>query len=268
MMTDSLLCPVPKLFRQRLLAGEPLIGTFMKVPSSHLTEVMGSLGFDFVMLDEEHAPWTRASLDVGCLAARAFGIASMVRIARPDAANILSALDDGATGIMVPHVDSVEKAESIVSAAHYYGGTRGAGIGRGGEYGARGKENFAIADQQTTIMAMIEDRQALDVIDNITSVEGIDAIFLGRGDLGLSLRNGPDGGLSIKDAVEKVAKSATDNGKILSAVVQSLQSDDAKWLADIGVTAMMVASDIGFLQQAARIALKDFDAAKTTLFAK
>uniref|UniRef100_A0A2A4YYW0 Aldolase n=1 Tax=OCS116 cluster bacterium TaxID=2030921 RepID=A0A2A4YYW0_9PROT len=264
MMTES----NSTTFRQRLLAGEPLIGTFMKVPSSHLTEVMGSLGFDFVMLDEEHAPWTRATLDAGCLGARAFGIASMVRIARPDAANILSALDDGATGIMVPHVDSAEKAESIVSAAHYYGGTRGAGVGRGGEYGMRGKENFTIADQQTTIMAMIEDRQALDVIDDITSIEGIDAIFLGRGDLGLSLRNGPDGSLSIKQAVEKVAKSATDNGKTLSAVVQSLQSDDAKWLADIGVTAMMVASDIGFLQQAARLALKDFAAAKQTLFAK
>lgn len=255
-----------KTFRQRLLSGDPLIGSFMKVPSPHLTEVMGSLGFDFVMLDEEHAPWTRATLDAACLAARAFDIAAMVRIARPDAANILSALDDGATGIMVPHVDSAEKAQNIVSWAHYYGGTRGAGIGRGGEYGARGKENFAIADQQTTVMAMIEDRQVLDVIDDITSVEGIDAIFLGRGDLGLSLRNGPDGGLTIKQAVEKVAKSATNHGKVLSAVVQSLQSDDAKWLADIGVTAMMVASDIGFLQQAARLALKDFKSAKQTLF--
>lgn len=259
--------PNPKQFRQRLLAGEPLIGSFMKVPSPHLTEVMGSMGFDFVMLDEEHAPWTRATLDTAFLAARAFGLAGMVRVARPDAANILSALDDGATGIMVPHIDSAEKAQNIVSWAHYYSGSRGAGVGRGGEYGTRGKDNFAIADEQTTVIAMIEDRQALAAIDDITSVEGIDAIFIGRGDLGLSLRNGSDQKLTIKQAVEKVAKSATDNGKTLSAVVQSVQSEDAKWLIDLGVTALMVASDIGFLQQAARMALKDFEAEKPSLFA-
>lgn len=260
--------PAPHLFRSRLLAGEPLIGTFMKVPTGHLTEVLGSMGFDFVMLDEEHAPWTRTSLDSGFLAARAFGTAGLVRIARPDANSILSVLDDGATGVMVPHVDSAEKARNVVSWAHYYGGTRGAGIGRGGEYGARGADHFKIADERATVIAMIEDRQALDVIDEITAVEGIDAIFLGRGDLALSLKNGPADAMPIREAVEKVAASAIANGKILSAVVQSIQSDDAKWLTDIGVTALMVATDLGFMQQAARVALNEFEDAKSTLFAK
>jgi 2-keto-3-deoxy-L-rhamnonate aldolase RhmA len=55
--------PDPRAFRERLLAREPLIGTFMKTPGPHNTEILAGLGYDFVMLDEEHAPWTRATLD-------------------------------------------------------------------------------------------------------------------------------------------------------------------------------------------------------------
>ena len=86
--------PDPRAFRQRLLAREPLIGVFMKSPGPHNTEIIGGLGYDFVMLDEEHAPWDRVTLDVGLLAARAVGTAGLVRIARPDPSNILSVLDD------------------------------------------------------------------------------------------------------------------------------------------------------------------------------
>src|SRR3546814_18462448 len=73
------------------------------------------LGFDCVVLDEEHAPWTRATLDQSLLAARAAGTAGIVRIGRPDAASVLSVLDDGAIGVMCPHVDSAEKARNLVS---------------------------------------------------------------------------------------------------------------------------------------------------------
>src|SRR3546814_2685964 len=72
------------------------------------------LGFDFVVLDEEHAPWTRATLDQSLLAARAAGTAGIVRIGRPDAASVLSVLDDSAIGVMCPHVDSAEKARNLV----------------------------------------------------------------------------------------------------------------------------------------------------------
>src|SRR3954454_23953207 len=107
--------PAPREFWQRLLNREFLIGTFCKTPTSHSTEILGSIGYDFVMLDEEHAPWTRQSLEVGLLGARAFGTAGLVRIARSDANSILSVLDDGAIGVMVPHVASAQKARQIAS---------------------------------------------------------------------------------------------------------------------------------------------------------
>ena len=252
--------PDPRAFRERLLAREPLLGTFMKTPSAHNTEIIGGLGFDFVVLDEEHAPWDRGTLDMGLLAARAFGTAGIVRIARPDPTSILSVLDDGAIGVMVPHVDSAPKARDIVSWSHYKGGSRGLGIGRGGEYGARGADHVPFADKTTTVIAMIEDRKAIDAIDEIAAVPGVDCLFLGRGDLGLSLGQAK-GTPTLAEAVEIVAAAARKHDKPLAAVVPAMTSDEAKWLMSLGVTAMMVLSDQSFMRQAATAALREFKSA-------
>ena len=249
----------PRDFRKRLLDRELLIGTFCKTPTSHSTEILGSLGYDFVMLDEEHAPWTRQTLEAGFLGARAFNTAGLVRIARPDANSILSVLDDGAIGIMVPHVSSVEKARNIASWARYKGGTRGSGVGRGGDYGGRPmEEHYKSADATTTVIAMIEDREAIDRIDEITAVEGIDAFFLGRGDLTLSLSNATGPAPTVEEAVRIVAKSVLKSGKALCAVTQNMASDDAKKMIDLGVTGLMVASDQGFLRSGALAQLEHF----------
>ncbi|WP_066796600.1 HpcH/HpaI aldolase family protein [Sphingomonas soli] len=252
--------PDPSTFRTRLLAREPMIGTFMKVPASQNTEILGLEGFDFVVLDEEHAPWTRGTLDAALLAARAYGTAGIVRIARPDANSILSVLDDGAIGIMVPHVDTAQKVRDVVSWARYLGGTRGSGASRGGEYGKRGGDNYRISDAITTVICMIEDRHALDEIDEIAAVEGVDALFLGRADLALSLRNAEGSAPGIQEAVERIVEAANRAGKPVAAVVQSMQSDETTWLRGLGITALMVASDIGLLRQAASSALREFNA--------
>ena len=272
-MTATPQRPAPRDFRKRLLNRELLIGTFCKTPTSHSTEILGSLGYDFVMLDEEHAPWTRQTLEMGFLGARAFGTAGLVRIARPDANSILSALDDGAIGIMVPHVASAEKARNIASWARYKGGTRGSGVGRGGDYGGRSFEaHYASSDATTTVIAMIEDVEAIEHIDEIVAVEGIDGFFLGRGDLGLSLSNAtgrlrdPAEGIprdrgavpTVEEAVRIVAKAVLKSGKALCAVTQNMASDDAKQMLDLGVTALMVASDQGLLRSGALTQLDHF----------
>jgi 2-keto-3-deoxy-L-rhamnonate aldolase RhmA len=249
----------PREFRKRLLARELLIGTFCKTPTSHAAEILGALGYDFVMLDEEHAPWTRQTLEVGFLGARAFNTAGLVRIARPDANSILSALDDGAIGVMVPHVASAEKARNIASWARYKGGTRGSGVGRGGDYGGKATDaHYTAADATTTVIAMIEDREAIERIDEITAVEGIDGFFLGRGDLALSLSNATGPAPTVEEAVRSVAKSVLRSGKALCAVTANMASDDAKKMLDLGVTALMVSSDQGFLRSAALAQLEHF----------
>jgi len=263
-MTSTAPRPAPREFRKRLLNRELLIGTFCKTPTSHATEIIGSLGYDFVMLDEEHAPWTRQTLEVGFLGARAFGTAGLVRIARPDANSILAALDDGAIGVMVPHVSSAEKARNIASWARYKGGTRGSGVGRGGDYGGRPAEtHYELSDATTTVIAMIEDREAIERIDEITAVEGIDGFFLGRGDLGLSLSNATSAPATgpvptVEEAVQIVARAVLKSGKALCAVTTNMASDDAKKMIDLGVTALMVASDQAFIRTGALTQLEQF----------
>jgi len=258
-MTSNTPRRAPREFRQRLLDRELLIGTFCKTPTSHSTEILGSLGFDFVMLDEEHAPWTRQTLEVGLLGARAFGIAGLVRIARPDPNSILSVLDDGAIGVMVPHVASAQKAREIASWSRYKGGTRGSGVGRGGDYGGRSFEaHYQASDATTTVIAMIEDRDAIEQIDEITAVPGIDAFFLGRGDLGLALSNATGPVPTLEEAVRIVAASVAKHGKTLCAVTQNMASEDAKKMIDLGVTVLMVASDQGLLRAGAVTQLEHF----------
>jgi 2-keto-3-deoxy-L-rhamnonate aldolase RhmA len=254
--------PDPREFRQRLTNREPLIGTFMKFPGPHATEIIGSIGYDFVMLDEEHAPWTRDQLGMGFLAARAFGTAGLVRIARPDAASILSALDDGAIGVMVPHVDSAEKARDVASWARYKGGSRGSGVGRGGDYGGRIVAGidayYAASDAVSTVIAMIEDAAAIDRIDEIAAVDGIDGFFLGRGDLALSLSNAAAPAPTVEEAVGIVAEAVLRHGKALCAVTPSFASDDARKMIDLGVTMMMVGNDQHFMRAGAMAQLTQF----------
>ena len=109
-------------FRRRLLAGLHLLGTFVKTQTSHATEMLGLLGFDFVVFDQEHAPLGQSALDVMILAARAANITPIVRVGDPGQPNILSALDSGALGVLVPHVSTVGKAEEIAAACRYRGG--------------------------------------------------------------------------------------------------------------------------------------------------
>jgi 2-keto-3-deoxy-L-rhamnonate aldolase RhmA len=245
-MTSPSARPGPREFRKRLINREPLIGTFLKIPTSHGAEIIGSIGYDFVMLDEEHAPWTRQTLEIGFHGARA--------------SSILSALDDGAIGVMVPHVASAAKARDVASWARYRGGTRGSGVGRGGDYGGRPIDaHYDFADATTTVIAMIEDREAIEHIDEITAVEGIDAFFLGRGDLALSLSNATGPVPTVDEAVRIVAKSVLASGKALCAVTANMASDDAKQMFDLGVTALIVGNDQFFIRSGAAAQLAQFN---------
>ena len=201
-------------FRRRFSAGEILVGSFIKTPTSHAIEILGDIGFDFVVIDEEHAPFNRESIDLALLAARASNIAGIVRVAEARASSILSALDCGAAGVLVPHVFSVEKATEIASWSRYRGGRRGySGSARAGRYGATPMwTNVDLSDAQTTVIAMIEDPEALDTIDAIASVDGIDGFFIGRGDLTVSLGAASASAAEVQDAVRRIscaARSAT-----------------------------------------------------------
>ncbi len=248
--------PSPTGFRQRLLAKEQLLGSFIKFPTGHSTEMLGGIGFDFVVIDEEHAPFDRLATDQALMGARAGGIAGLVRV--PDTGRILGALDDGAAGVLVPHVDSAERAREIVSLCRYRGGSRGfSNTTRAGGYGARGIwEHVDAADAEVAFIAMIEDRDALDRLDDILAVEGLDAVFVGRGDLTVALGAASLAAPETQAAAEKIVAAAKKAGKAVCIMVAG--AAEAQEWRKLGASAFIVSSDQGFLRQAALKVAGDF----------
>jgi staphyloferrin B biosynthesis citrate synthase len=251
--------PPASQFRQRLLRGEPLLGTFIKTPTCHAIEILGDVGFDFVIVDAEHAPFDRHALDIAMLAAKAANIAALVRVVGADPEPILSALDCGAAGVVVPHVASPEVAAAAAAAARYRGGRRGfSNSPRAGGYGRLAIwDHVAAADATTTVLAMIEDPEAVDRIEAILAVEGLDGVFIGRADLSVALGiSGPEAE-PVRSATAIIAAAAKAARKPVSATTAG--EADARWLRDLGVSVLVVSSDQGLLRQAALRTLADFD---------
>lgn len=254
--------PPASQFRERLLAGALLLGTFIKTPAVHTTEIIGELGFDFIVIDAEHAPFDRVTIDRILLAARAWNVAALVRVARNDPALILGALDDGAAGVLVPHVANAEHARAVVSAARYRTGRRGfSNSARAGGYGRAGIwEHVDSADRSVAALAMIEDPEALERLDEILATPGLDAICIGRGDLTVALGAAAIDAPEVRSAVERISSAAQTARRPLCAHVSDIASEEARWLRSLGVTVFIVASDQGFMRRSAAGTLADFKA--------
>lgn len=245
-------------FRRRLSDHQHLVGSFIKTPTTHATEILGALGYDFVVIDEEHAPFDRAMTDIVILAAHASNVASIVRVSSDDPAKILSCLDCGATGVLVPHVFSVEKARAVAAAAKYRGGRRGySGSPRAGAYGATPMWQLVEEqDSSACVIAMIEDPEALDRIDEIAAVEGIHGLFIGRGDLTVSLGVKSSNDPKVQDAVKRIIAASKRAKKPVCVMVGS--AAEAKDFSDLGASAFIISSDQGQMRRAAAQTLADF----------
>jgi 2-keto-3-deoxy-L-rhamnonate aldolase RhmA len=255
--------PDAAAFRSRFAGNEMVVGTFIKSPSGHATEILGDVGFDFVVVDQEHAPFGRVEIDQVLLAARAANTAGIVRVPSADPTGLLSVLDCGAVGVLVPHVTSQAMARDLVAACRYRGGKRGfSNSPRAGGYGRLGIwDHVDLNDAQTTIIAMIEDPEAVDAIEAIVDVDGLDGVFIGRGDLTVAYQADSLGAPEISAATEKITAAARAAGKAVCAMTGG--GEDAEWLKELGVTAMIVASDQSFMRQAATRSLQEFHALRT-----
>lgn len=242
-------------FRQRLRAGDKLVGTFLKTPTGHATEIVGALGFDFVVIDQEHAPFDRTSTDIALMAARGGNIPALVRVSGPDV--VLSVLDCGASGILMPHVNSAAYAREVAALCRYRGGRRGyATSTRAGGYTAVPMwQHIRASDESIAVIAQIEDPEALDEIEAIAAVDGIDSLFIGRGDLTAAFGNETPNPPEVRAAVEKICAAARKANKPVSVYVGG--RPEAEWLRDQGATAFIHNSDQGFLRQAAMKGLAD-----------
>jgi 2-keto-3-deoxy-L-rhamnonate aldolase RhmA len=241
-----------KTFKQRLTAGEPLLGIFQKVPHPHVVEVLATGGLDCICIDAEHAPFDRAAIDLSVMAARAGGLPAIVRPASAAPHELLNALDCGADGVVVPHIRTAEGAATLARIAHYGPGGRGyAGSTRASGYGlASIPGHLSATAARTVVIAQIEDAEALDEIDAIAAVEGIDALFVGRIDLTISLGcTSPDDALVVA-AVDRIVGACQRAGRA-SGMFLSRPADVGHW-RDKGVSLFLLASDASFLRSGAR----------------
>jgi len=174
---------LPALLRD----GRPLAGMFIGLPSPALVEMSGHAGFDFVIIDNEHGPASIETTEHMLRAARASGIAPVVRTQESE---ILRILDIGASAIQVPQVESAAQAARIVAAAKYPPlGSRGAAFStRAAGYGFfGGTAHVNTSNEGIAVIVMAETQRALDDLDAILAVPGIDAVFFGPNDLSFSL---------------------------------------------------------------------------------
>ena len=174
-------------FLERLADREPLLGTILTLPSPEAAEIFAAAGFDWLFVDMEHGllDFTSVQRVVQAVAGRC---ACIVRVPSNEAIWINKALDTGADGVIVPHVDGPAQARAAVHAAKYPPeGGRSIGAARAQAYGRRLSDSIAHANRETVLVAQAEHVSAARAIDEIASVPGLGAIFIGPFDMSASL---------------------------------------------------------------------------------
>ena len=243
-------------FRQRMLSGEILAGTFVKTAVYKMVEVLAMSGLDFICLDGEHAPFDRARLDACLAVARALDFPVLVRVGSGTPENILQALDSGATGIVVPHVDSVEKAQEMARLSRFGHGGRGyAGSTRWAGFATRAMPDLLEKSQQETcVIVQIEEPEGVEDSAAIAAVDGVDGLFIGPADLTVAHGAGPAAAEQLAKDVATVGAACKENGKAYMSFVPTPEA--AKPWKDHGMTVFFLASEQAWMLQGARAAAK------------
>lgn len=239
------------MFKERLINGDLIVGTFLKTPHPHTVEVLATTGLDCLCLDAEHAPFDRRDLDMCILAGRAGNIPTLVRIAHASDDQILNALDCGADGVVIPHVKTAEQARALAKACHYGPGGRGyAGSSRAAGYGLTNMAAHQTSSTaRTTVIAQIEDVEALAEIDAIASVAGIDALFVGRIDLTVALGCTDADDPKVLKAVDQIVTACVHAGRAVGMFLP--RASDVTYWRTKGVTFFLLGSDHSFMRAGA-----------------
>lgn len=233
-------------FRQSLASDDLIWGPFYTIPSVAALEASARIDCDCVCLDTEHGVFDRRDVDLSVLALRAAGTHSIVRVAENSPHKIGAALDSGANAILCPHIRTGEDARSLADHARYATGRGFSGSVRSAGYGAQTlNEQIETADRDVVVIAQIEDADALDHVDAICGTPGLDAIFIGRSDLTVSMgktdRNDPE----VTREVVRIAKTAREAGKAVGTFVTD-PAEIPHWRVH-GIHFFLMGSDLSFL---------------------
>ena len=221
---------MPHRFKARLAAGELLYGTMITLPTPTTAEILADVGFDWLFIDGEHGPLGAREI-LSILQTVGDKVACIVRVPEAAEAPIKQALDLGAGGIIVPQVNTAEQAADVVRWAKYSPiGSRGVGLARAHGYGARFAKYIDTANDETAVIIQAEHATAVENIESIVQVPGIDAIQLGPYDLSASMgRMGRIDDPEVMEAIDCILSASKAVGMPVGC---------------FGVTASAVRSDI------------------------
>jgi len=250
---------IPNRVKARLREGGVVVGTMVsEMRTEEVAYVLAAAGFDFLVIDTEHGSADIETVQRICRAARSAGIAPLVRVTDIAYALIARALDTGALGLMVPHVETVADAREIIRYAKYPPvGERGFGL-RGAitDYtGAGIPDVIAWSNAETMIMAQVESRRCLDGLDEIAATPGVDVLLVGPSDLSISL--GVPGQLlhpTMQEAYRLVAETAARHG--IAAGLHPADLAVVEYGRSVGMRCLMYSSDIRMLLGAGRQAVQ------------
>ncbi|MBT8496964.1 alpha-dehydro-beta-deoxy-D-glucarate aldolase [Pantoea agglomerans] len=242
----------PNGFRRRLLAGETLIGSWCALASPISTEILGLAGFDWLVLDGEHAPNDITTFVPQLMALKGSHSAPVVRPPCNEPVIIKRLLDIGFNNFLVPFVETEEEAVRAVASTRYPPvGIRGVSVShRSNMYGTLPDYNSTINDN-VTVLVQIETQQAVDNIDAIAAVDGVDGIFVGPGDLSAALGYlGQPAHPEVLKVIKHIFERAKAAGKP-SGILAPVEADARRYL-EWGATFVAVGSDVGMFRNASQ----------------
>lgn len=234
-------------FREKCVAGTKVVGTFAAIPHPVAIEVTAHAGPDFICIDWEHSQIARDAIENLVRAADVHRVPAMVRVPGHAPEAIAAVLDAGARGVLVPRVSSAAQAAAAVKALRYPpDGERGVGPGRAAGYGYRIFDYLASANAEIVAAVQVETAEGLANADAIAATQGVDVVFVGPGDLSVSIDAiGPAGQNKLDKAIGTIVKAALKRGKT-AGLFCTRPEDVATWSAK-GVSFFILASDTMFL---------------------
>lgn len=247
-------------FRERLKAGELLVGTLVTIPSPAIAEILANSGFDWLFVDAEHGPFDALEAQALLQAAGA-KYPCLVRVPAGEEVWIKKALDIGATGVIVPQVNSVEQAERVVDLCKYPpAGMRGVGLARAHGYGRLFQEYVGAANEQVAVVIQVEHVDGLRDVGSIARVPGIDSVLIGPYDLSASLgRMGQVDHPEVLEAIAQIWEACLAAGVRLGAF--GVNAGAVQPFIEQGFTLIAVGTDALFLMQAAQETLTGIERA-------
>jgi len=237
-------------FRQDLLAGKTLIGCWSALSNPISTEVLGLAGFDWLLLDGEHAPNDISSFVVQLMALKGSKSAPVVRPPTNEPVIIKRLLDIGFANFLIPFVETQAQAELAVASTRYPpAGIRGVSVSHRGNMFGTVPDYLAQANDNISVMVQIESQQGIDNIDVIAAVDGVDNLFVGPSDLAAGLGHlGNAGHPEVQAAIKHILDRAKAHGKT-SGILAPVEADARRYI-EWGATFVAVGSDLGVFRTA------------------